>query len=83
MHFLFSLRCNRGLGLALDCFFGFFGFVWVVFLIGFLFPGFVSWGLLMSLAPYTHLYLMHPIGFFVIYNITYQKKKKMIIYQKA
>ena len=30
----------------------------------------------MSLAPYTHLYLMRPIGFFDMYNITYKKKKK-------
>jgi hypothetical protein len=35
---------------------GFFyvGIGWVVFLGGFLFLGFVFWGLLMSLAPYTH-----------------------------
>ena len=69
MHFLPPpSRCSRGLGLVLGCFFG---FVWVVFLVGFLFPGFVSWGLLMSLAPYTHLYLMRPIGFFDIQHYLY------------
>jgi hypothetical protein len=84
MHFISPLRCSRGIGLDLASFFlfffGVFGFVWVVFLIGFcflgLFPGFVFWGLLMKLVPYTLLYLMRPIGFFDIYNITYQKKKK-------
>ena len=32
----------------------------------------------MSLAPYTHLYLSRPVGFFNIYNITYQKKKTLL-----
>jgi hypothetical protein len=32
----------------------FFGFDWVVSLVGLLFLGFDFWGLLMSLAPYTY-----------------------------
>jgi hypothetical protein len=62
-HFPSPLRYSRGFGVVL----GFsLGLGWVVFLVGFLFPGFVFLGLLMSLAPYTHLYLMRPFGFFDI-----------------
>jgi hypothetical protein len=51
------LRCSRGVGEVFGVFFLgriFFGFDWVVSLVGLLFLGFDFWGLLMSLAPYTH-----------------------------
>jgi hypothetical protein len=82
MHFLSSLRCNRGLGLALGCFFGFLGFVWVVFLIGFLFLGFVFWVCFLG-ATY-ELGALYPFVFdapywvfcYIQYYLSKKKKEK-------
>jgi hypothetical protein len=48
-----------------------YGFGWVVSLVGLLYLGFIFWGLLMSLAPYTYCIWRALLGF-LIYNITYQ-----------